>query len=111
MSNTTNINIKVELDENKTPAHIEWSADSNDGDSARSSKAMLLSFFDRESLETFKIDLWTKDLQLAEMDRLMFNTLKALADTYFNATKNEDLSNQFRSFVQHFGAQTGILKK
>lgn len=111
MANTTKINIKVELDETKTPSHIEWSTDSNEEEIARSSKAMLLSFFDRESLETYKIDLWTKDLQLAEMDRLMFNTLKALADTYFNATKNEDLSNQFRSFVHHFGKNTGIINK
>ncbi len=109
--NTTNINIKVELDENKTPAHIEWTAEDGGKGEARSSKAMLLSFFDRESLETFKIDLWTKDLQLAEMDRLMFNTLKALSDTYYTATKNEDLSNHFRSFVQYFGQQTGIITK
>lgn len=103
------INIEVELNEEKRPVAITWEADAAEGPTKRDSKAMLLSFFDTETKETFKIDLWTSDLQLAEMDRLMFNTLKALSETYYTATKNEDLSNQMRSFVEHFGKRTGII--
>jgi len=104
------IRIEVELDKNKQPEKITWSADSQDSkEQVRESKAMLLSFFDTESLETFKIDLWTTKMQVAEMDRLMFHTLRALTDTYFRATKNEELSNQMRSFVDHFGKSTKII--
>ena len=106
----SNILIEIGLDKDKNPESIEWTAEGADGEQKRPSKAMLLSFFDKESLETLKIDLWTKDMQVAEMDRLMYNTLKALADSYFNATKNEALSNQFKSFAHHFGVTTKIIQ-
>ncbi len=105
------IKIKVELDEKKLPSNIVWEAGSPNGPEVRNSKAMFLSFFDKETLETFKIDLWTNDLQVAEMDRMMFFTLKALAESYYKATQNEELSNHMRSFVQHFGEFTKILDK
>jgi len=103
------IKIDIELDDKKQPKKIKWSAEAENGLQTRESKAMLLSFFDKESLETFKIDLWTTDLQVAEMDRLMFHTLKALTDTYYRATKNETLSNQMQAFVDHFGKFTKII--
>ena len=105
---TSEINISITLDEKKLPEKISWSAETPDGKQMRESKAMLLSLFDKESLETFKIDLWTKDMQIAEMDRLMYNTLKALTETYYNATSNQELANQMRSFVEHFGKVTNI---
>lgn len=105
------IKIEIELDESKQPEKITWQAEGADGTQIRESKAMLLSFFDKESLETFKIDLWTKDLQIAEMDRLMFNTLKALAETYYRSTKNESLANDMHSLVQHFGRETKIIEE
>ena len=107
----SNINIEVNLNAEKFPDKINWTAASADGPVTRESKAMLLSFFDKESMETFKIDLWTKEMQVAEMDRFMFHTLKALTETYYNATRNEELANHMRSFVQHFGEFTGILSK
>jgi len=101
--------ITVELDKDKQPIDIVWTAESPQGPQTRMSKAMLLSLFDKENLETFKIDLWTKDMQVAEMDRLMFHTLRALTETYYNATKNEELANHMKSFVDHFGQFTKII--
>lgn len=103
------IKVIVELNEEKQPVGIQWSAESPDGPQVRDSKAMLLSLFDRESMETFKIDLWTKDLQVAEMDRLMFHTLRALTETYYTATKNDKLASQMKSFVDFFGESTKII--
>lgn len=103
------IKVEIELDAKRQPKHIEWTADSKDGVQTRESKAMLLSFFDKETLETFKIDLWTNDMQVAEMDRLMFHTLKALTETYYRATNNEELANQMHAFVDHFGKFTKII--
>lgn len=105
------IKIQIELDAQRQPKQIHWTAESQEGEQTRESKAMLLSFFDKDTLETFKIDLWTTEMQVAEMDRLMFHTLKALSDTYYNATKNDVLANQMRSFVDHFGLATKIIKE
>ena len=71
---------------------------------------MLLSIFDKEPLDTLKIDLWTKEMTVAEMDRFFFQTLKAMGDTYFRATKNKELAEQLQQFVQYFGEQTEILQ-
>jgi gliding motility-associated protein GldC len=71
---------------------------------------MLLSLFDAENKETMKIDLWTLDMQVVEMDHLVFNTLRGLADTYFKATQNQALAVDFQRFVQYFGEKTEIIK-
>jgi len=106
------IKIQIGLDEGNVPAQIKWQ--SNDGPLAgkeQEAKAMLLSFFDKENLDTLKIDLWTKEMQVMEMDRFFFQTLRALADTYFKATQNNKLATDMQRFVHYFGEQTQILKK
>lgn len=107
----SSIKIDIQLDENKQPEKIEWTGDSPEGKQTRECKAMLLSFFDKETLETFKIDLWTTKMQIAEMDRLMFHTLRALTESYHKATKNDQLASQMKSFVDFFGESTKIIPK
>ena len=62
-------------------------------------------------MDTIKIDLWTKEMQVVEMDRFFFQTLKGLSDTYFKATNNAELASAMRQFVQYFGEQTEIIPK
>ncbi len=109
---TSTIEIKVGLDENNVPEQIKWKAEDK-GQEAPSTraKAMLLSVFDEENLETFKIDLWTKEMQVIEMDRFFFQTLRAMADTYFKATQNAELASDMQRFVQYFGEKTEIIPK
>jgi gliding motility-associated protein GldC len=110
MSKTSAINVTVNLDDQKHPKSIFWEAEDG-SESKKEAKAMLLSFFDKEHLDTFKIDLWTNELQVAEMDRFMFQTLKALADTYYKATNNAKLANNFMGFAEYFGEETDIIPK
>ncbi len=102
------IEINVELDDKKVPEKIEWSSSDQGGD-PKEVKAMFISLFDKDTLDTFKIDLWTKDLQVMEMDRFVFQGLRSLADTYMTATNNQDMANDMRRFVQYFGEKTGII--
>lgn len=107
--NKSEINIEVQLDSEKRPERIMWTALGPEGPVTKESKALLLSFFDPESKETYKIDLWTNAMQVGEMDRLIFHTLRSLSDTYFKSTGNQELSNKMRAFVQHFGEETKII--
>ena len=104
------IQIEITLDENKHPSDIKWQAEDSPN-KENTSKAMLLSFFDKESLETLKIDLWTTEMQVDEMDRFFFNTLKAMADTYYRSTNNEKLASQMQSFAHFFGQEIGLIEK
>ncbi|MEE9439311.1 MAG: gliding motility protein GldC [Saprospiraceae bacterium] len=104
------ITINVELNEKKHPEKIEWnSTDNPNGTKPMDCKAMLVSFFDKKHLETYKIDLWTGELQVSEMDRFMYQTLRSMADTYFSATGNKELASDMQRFVQYFGEQTQII--
>jgi gliding motility-associated protein GldC len=106
---TSDITIKIGLDEENVPAEILWK--SEDGKNVfEPCKAMLLALFDEDKLDTIKLDLWTKNMQVDEMDRFMFQTLRGLADTYFKATQNAELANQFQQFVMYFGQKTGLIE-
>jgi gliding motility-associated protein GldC len=102
------ISFEVELNEDQIPSKIHWNADPNQGAEA---KAILISIFERQSKETLKMDLWTKDMQMMEMDRLFYYTMMSLSDTYFKSTKNQELASDMRNFAGYFGEKTGILKK
>lgn len=109
---TSQIRITVNLDDKNVPTGIDWDADDRpDGNQPVACKAMLLSLFERETLDTMKIDLWASDMQVNEMDRFFFQTLRAMADTYFKATQNRELAVDMQRFVHYFGEKTGILKK
>lgn len=111
-SKTSAIHLKVQLDKENVPTKIEWSAgDGPTGPKKEEAKAFLLSIFDKNNKDTLKIDLWTKEMQVNEMDRFFFQTLRALADTYYKATQNQQLAVDMQRFVQYFGEQTEIIKK
>ena len=112
MSKTSEIKLKVSLDKDNVPAKIQWSTtDGPSGPVEAEAKAFLLSIFDKEHKDTFKIDLWTKEMQVNEMDRFFYHTFRALSDTYFKATQNKDLAVDMQKFVQYFGEQTEIIPK
>ena len=108
-SKTSNIQVAVGLDEERMP--VDMTLSGSDFPEPQAVKAMLLSVFDVERRETLKVDLWTRDMQVIEMDRFMFQTLRGLADTYRNATNNTALANAMQQFVDYFGKQTEILKE
>lgn len=106
------ITVDVGLDETNMPVSMSWSASDNPaGPHPQACKAMLLSLFDENTKETLKIDLWTKEMQVIEMDRMFYQTLRGLADTYFRATQNKELANQMQQFVFYFGQATGAIPK
>lgn len=109
---SSEISIKIGLDEKMVPTRMDWKADDNpEGNEYQECKAMLLSIFDKEHYDTLKIDLWTKDMQVNEMDRFFFQTLRGLADTYRRATQNTELANEMHKFVQYFGEKTEVIPK
>ncbi|MCB0618835.1 MAG: gliding motility protein GldC [Saprospiraceae bacterium] len=108
---TSEIRIQIGLNADKMPVSLSWETEGQEGGKAQDSKALLLSFFDRQSKDTLKIDLWTVDMQVAEMDRFFFQTLRSLADTYFRATQNKELAADMQRFVQYFGEKTEIIPK
>ena len=112
VTKTSEIKLTVGLDKEKIPVQVQWQADGGpNGGKPADAKAFLLSIFDKDSRDTLKMDLWVKDMQVNEMDRFFFQTLRGMADTYFKATNNQKLAVDMQRFVQYFGEQTEVLPK
>jgi len=78
MSNkiTSEIKFVVELDENRVPDKLTWTAQDG-GVELEEAKAMLLSIWDSNAKETLRIDLWTKDMPVDEMKQFVWDTLNS----------------------------------
>lgn len=109
---TSEIKVRVGLNEEKMPVHIDWSAsDMHPEGTAEDCKAMLIALFDKEHRDTLRIDLWTQDMQVIEMDRFIYQVLQSVSQTYLRATANKDLAEDMARFAQYFGEKTEIVPK
>lgn len=105
---TSEISVKVGLNENNLPVAMKWSAE--DGDVVDSpAKAMLLSLWDHSNKNTMKIDLWTKDMSVEEMKQFFHQTLLTLSDTFERATGEHNICEDLRDFCYHFADKMEIL--
>jgi gliding motility-associated protein GldC len=109
--NKNRIVIEIELDEKNYPESIKWKSDNDENSEFVESKSFFLSLFDKKTKDTMELDLWTKDMQVLEMDRYVFQSLSSLADMYYRATKNTDLANEMQKFARFFGEKTQIIAK
>jgi gliding motility-associated protein GldC len=92
------IEIFVDLDDNKIPEKILWSAE--DGNiKNKESKALFLSVWDSEKKESLRIDLWTKEMPLDEMKIFFHQTLVAMSDTFNRATQDEKNDCYYERFL------------
>ncbi|MFZ9190890.1 MAG: gliding motility protein GldC, partial [Schleiferiaceae bacterium] len=73
------IHLDIELDENRVPERIQWSAPDGGVDQAET-PAVMLSVWDERAEELLRIDLWTKDMRVDHMKKMYHQTLLALAD-------------------------------
>lgn len=98
---TSEITLRVALDENRVPEHLNWSAQDGGIDNEEA-KAMLLSVWDSKNKESLKIDLWTKDMPVDEMKIFFHQTLVSLSDTFMKATQDEKMTASMKDFCDYF---------
>lgn len=106
---TSNINIKVTLDENRVPEELSWSAEDG-GVENEEAKAMMLSMWDPNQKETLRIDLWTKDMPLDDMKQFFHQTLVTMADTFNRATQDEAMTETMKDFCDYFAEKMDLRK-
>ena len=99
---TSNINIQITLDEEKMPESIEWTAPDGGVSDPQKAKAVLLGFWDGAAKSALRIDLWTNNMMVDEMNDFFFQTFHGLADTYVRATKNGELAKELHEFAKQF---------
>ena len=106
---TSTIQLTVELDENRIPEKLTWSADDG-GVNEEEAKAVLLSLWDSKNRETLRIDLWTKDMPLDEMKLFFHQTLVTMSDTFQRATQDEKMTATMKDFCDYFAEKLELEK-
>lgn len=102
------INITVILDEKSIPGKIEWRADDLDVKEKAEARAMMLSFWDHNTKDTLKLDLWTKEMTVDEMKIFFHQTLTSMADSLENAIDDKRISGDMRDFCDYFAEKMEI---
>lgn len=95
------IKLDVELDENRVPERLSWTAEDG-GINNQEAKAMMLSVWDSEAQESLRIDLWTKDMPVDEMKLFFHQTLVEMSNTYQRATDDEKMTATMKDFCDYF---------
>jgi gliding motility-associated protein GldC len=110
MSNTIKSEIKftVELDENRVPEKLLWTAQDG-GIEAEEAKAMMLSIWDSNAQETLRIDLWIKHAG-RQNEEIFHQTLVAMADTFNRATADEKMTDTMKDFCDYFAEKLELTK-
>ena len=106
---TSTIQLQVELDENRIPEKLNWSAEDG-GITNEEAKAIMLSVWDSKSQETLRIDLWTKDMPVDEMKLFFHQTLVAMSDTFNRATQDEKMTATMKDFCDYFAEKLELTK-
>ena len=108
-ANTSKIELNVELDENRIPEKLSWTAQDG-GISNADAKAIFLSVWDAKAKESLRIDLWTKDMPVDEMKLFFHQTLTAMSDTFMRATQDEKMTATMRDFCDYFAEKLELKK-
>ena len=90
-----------------------WTWKSNDEKNASEEKAAaaLIYFWNKSQNETFNLDLWTKEMSVEEMNKMMFQMIMTIANTYERATSEDQIALAMRDFAEFFGEKTGVIPK
>ena len=108
-TNKSKIELTVELDDNRVPEKLLWTAQDG-GITNEEAKAMMLSVWDSKTQESLRIDLWTKDMPVDEMKVFFHQTLVAMSDTFNKATQDEKMTATMKDFCDYFAEKLELNK-
>ena len=108
-ANKSKIELTIELDENRVPEKLFWTAQDG-GITNQEAKAMMLSVWDSKAQESLRIDLWTKDMPIDEMKVFFHQTLVAMSNTFNRATQDEKMTATMKDFCDYFAEKLELKK-
>jgi gliding motility-associated protein GldC len=109
-SHSSQIRIDVTTSDGGVQA-IRWQADDAPEPGQQRADAMLLALWDPEHRNAMRIDLWTHEMTIDDMNDFVFQTLMSLADTYRAATKNDALMADMKIFAREFAEKASAAER
>ncbi|SHF99148.1 protein involved in gliding motility GldC [Flavobacterium fluvii] len=101
ITNKSEIKLSIELDENRVPEKLMWTAIEG-GIQEEECKAFMLSVWDGNEKSTKCIELWTKEMPVDEMKVFFHQTLTSMTETFQRATGDEKMSATMKDFCDYF---------
>ncbi len=99
--NTSEIKVLIQLDENRVPEKLSWSAVEG-GVNLEEAKAFMIYVWNSDEKATKCIQLWTKDMPVDHMKIFFHQTLLALTETFQRATGDENMTARLKDFCDYF---------
>ena len=107
MKRKTQITLTVTLDKNNTPEAMEWSAPDG-GVKAQSMEAFFLSTWDKGAQESARIDLWSKEMPVDQMQVFVHQTLIGINASYLKATDDTQMGEAMQQFCDFFASERNL---
>jgi len=107
MSKSSEINIRIDTNENNVPTNIQWSAEDGGVENAEA-KALILALWDKKEQNAMRIDLWNEQMSVEEMKQFFHQTLMTMADTFERATGEKNMAEDLRDYCFHFADKMDI---
>jgi gliding motility-associated protein GldC len=110
MGRTSEIRIRVGNDPDGVQS-IHWEADDAPEGGVHAAGAMILALWDQEQRNAMRIDLWTPNFTVDDMNDFVYQTLLSLADSYVRATNNQDLMLEIKNFARTFAQRAAEMEQ
>ncbi len=105
------IKFNITLDKDNMPEKITWQAEEGGAQQPKECKSIMLSMWDAAERDTLKIDLWTKDMTMDDMDTHFFQTLISMAQSYERAVQTNLVVPEMERFCQHLAEKISKASK
>lgn len=101
---TSEITIKVTLDDNNMIQKLSWDSDDKPADQEKNEelRAFTLSLWDHKQKSTLRMDLWTQEMPVTEMKRMVIDVLSGLSQTIATATNDDIMSHELKKLADKF---------
>ena len=106
VAKTSEIKVKVGLDESNVPIDIKWMASDSEHQNFNDCKSINISIWDPVESNSLGINLWTTDLRVDEMHSHYFRTLLNMTNSYVKATKNPFAQKMIKEFCEKLAKET-----
>ena len=91
------INFKIQLDDQNIPEQISWSATNNPNEGIEETKAILVATWDPYHKGTLTLPLWTKDMEVLDMKRFFIEIMGTVSDASLQATGDQFFSQEIEN--------------
>ena len=93
------IRLKVGLDTHRNPVRLTWTAEEGGIEPDREVKAFFLTTWDKKENNSMRMDLWTTEFMVEEMQAMVFQHLMSLADVVDRSTGDSKSAEEIKTFA------------